>query len=84
MPFSACLRTETSERCTEAATANTAKSVGCFNSSVLGKVVFSSGRYYDELQVEGVTCWELGVAGESIDRKGLSLSPENGFWTVGL
>ncbi|XP_067217845.1 E3 ubiquitin-protein ligase TRIM39-like [Chanodichthys erythropterus] len=52
---------------------------------VLGKEGFSSGRFYFEAQVKGKTKWDLGVARESIDRKGeITLRPSNGFWTVGL
>ncbi|KAL0166864.1 hypothetical protein M9458_038708, partial [Cirrhinus mrigala] len=47
---------------------------------VLGKEGFSSGRFYFEVQVKGKTDWGLGVARESIDRKGES--PNNGYWTV--
>ncbi|XP_048034636.1 E3 ubiquitin-protein ligase TRIM39-like [Megalobrama amblycephala] len=53
--------------------------------SVLAKQGFSSGRFYYEVQVKGKTEWELGVARESIDRKGgITLGPEDGFWTVFL
>ncbi|XP_039680357.1 E3 ubiquitin-protein ligase TRIM21-like [Perca fluviatilis] len=52
---------------------------------VLGKQSFPSGRFYYELQVKGKTEWDLGVARESINRKGLiTLSPEDGFWTIWL
>ncbi|XP_030635424.1 E3 ubiquitin-protein ligase TRIM39-like isoform X4 [Chanos chanos] len=53
--------------------------------SVLGKEGFSSGRIYYEVQIGEKTDWDLGVARESIERKGNSaLNPENGFWTVWL
>ncbi|XP_042259449.1 E3 ubiquitin-protein ligase TRIM21-like [Thunnus maccoyii] len=53
--------------------------------AVLGKQSFSSGRFYYEVQVKGKTEWDLGVASESIIRKGkIRLSPNNGFWTVWL
>ncbi|XDV33849.1 hypothetical protein PO909_004115 [Leuciscus waleckii] len=57
----------------------------CVN--VLGKEGFSSGRFYFEVQVKvkGKTGWDLGVARESIDRKGeFTPSPSNGWWTVAL
>ncbi|MEQ2253875.1 hypothetical protein ILYODFUR_037044, partial [Ilyodon furcidens] len=52
---------------------------------VLGRQSFSSGRFYFEVQVEGKTDWTLGVARESITRKGkIPLRPQNGFCTVVL
>ncbi|XP_061588752.1 E3 ubiquitin-protein ligase TRIM39-like [Cololabis saira] len=52
---------------------------------VLAKQSFSSGRFYFEVQVKGKTDWTVGVARESIDRKGdITLSPEDGYWTVCL
>ncbi|XP_019210486.1 E3 ubiquitin-protein ligase TRIM21-like [Oreochromis niloticus] len=52
---------------------------------VLGEQSFSSGRFYFEVQVKGKTEWTLGVATESINRKGqITLSPQDGFWTVWL
>ncbi|XP_028448331.1 E3 ubiquitin-protein ligase TRIM21-like [Perca flavescens] len=53
--------------------------------SVLGKQSFSSGRFYFEVQVKGKTEWDLGVARESINRKGdITLNPLKGFWTIWL
>ncbi|XP_048059580.1 E3 ubiquitin-protein ligase TRIM39-like isoform X2 [Megalobrama amblycephala] len=50
---------------------------------VLGKEGFSSGRFYFEVQVRGKTEWDLGVARESISRKGkITVRPSDGFWTV--
>uniref|UniRef100_A0A672YAG5 Uncharacterized protein n=1 Tax=Sphaeramia orbicularis TaxID=375764 RepID=A0A672YAG5_9TELE len=53
--------------------------------SVLGKQSFSSGRFYFEVQVKGVTHWTLGVVKESINRKQrVTLRPESSNWTMGL
>ncbi|XP_072298407.1 zinc-binding protein A33-like [Eucyclogobius newberryi] len=50
---------------------------------VLGKQSFSSGRFYFEVQVKEKTEWTLGVAQESINRKGkLYLHPKKGFWCI--
>ncbi|XP_036451946.1 nuclear factor 7, brain-like [Colossoma macropomum] len=54
-------------------------------SCVLGKEGFSGGRFYYEVQVSGKTEWDLGMATESINRKGdVELGPENGSWTIWL
>ncbi|XP_067442086.1 E3 ubiquitin-protein ligase TRIM21-like [Thunnus thynnus] len=51
--------------------------------SVLGKQSFSSGRFYFEVQVKRKTEWDLGVARESINRKGeITLTPQDGYWTI--
>lgn len=53
--------------------------------SVLGKQGFSSGRFYFEVQVTGKLEWDLGIARQSITRKGPNkLSPKNGYWAVWL
>ncbi|KAK7930442.1 hypothetical protein WMY93_006837 [Mugilogobius chulae] len=52
---------------------------------VLGKQSFSSGRFYFEVQVKGKTAWDLGVAQESINRKGkITVKPKNGLWCIWL
>ncbi|XP_061566090.1 E3 ubiquitin-protein ligase TRIM39-like [Cololabis saira] len=52
---------------------------------VLGKQSFSSGRFYFEVQVKGKTEWNLGVARESVKRKGsITRRPQDGYWTVWL
>lgn len=52
---------------------------------VLGEQGFSSGRFYFEVGVERKTRWTLGVAKESIKRKGvIPLCPDNGHWTIWL
>ncbi|CAL8395201.1 unnamed protein product [Boreogadus saida] len=52
-------------------------------SCVLTRQSFSSGRFYFEVQVKDKTYWCLGVARESIDRKGGTWgSPETGYWTL--
>ncbi|XP_030282891.1 E3 ubiquitin-protein ligase TRIM21-like [Sparus aurata] len=52
---------------------------------VLAKQIFSSGRFYYEVQVKGKTHWTLGVAKESINRKKIiQLSPQNGYWLTCL
>ncbi|XP_067441762.1 E3 ubiquitin-protein ligase TRIM39-like [Thunnus thynnus] len=54
-------------------------------SCVLGKQSFSSGRFYFEVQVKGKTDWDLGVARESINRKGqITLRSQDGYWTIRL
>ncbi|XP_030636630.1 E3 ubiquitin-protein ligase TRIM39-like isoform X1 [Chanos chanos] len=53
----------------------------CIN--VLGREGFSTGKFYYEVEVKGKTHWSLGMARESINRKGrIIASPKNGFWTV--
>ncbi|KAM6952805.1 zinc-binding protein A33-like [Lycodopsis pacificus] len=53
--------------------------------NVLAKEGFSSGQSYYEVQVKDKTDWDLGVANQSINRKGdIRLSPKNGYWTIYL
>ncbi|XP_039664991.1 E3 ubiquitin-protein ligase TRIM39-like [Perca fluviatilis] len=53
--------------------------------NVLAKQSFSSGRFYYEVQVKGKTHWYLGVARESINRKGsITPSPQIGYWLICL
>ncbi|XP_033982685.1 zinc finger protein RFP-like [Trematomus bernacchii] len=52
---------------------------------VLAKQSFFSGRFYYEVRVKGKTKWDLGVARESINRKGIiSGTPEDGYWAIVL
>ncbi|XP_029310708.1 E3 ubiquitin-protein ligase TRIM39-like [Cottoperca gobio] len=56
-----------------------------FNSCVcvLGKQSFTSGRGYWVVQVGDKTDWDLGVARESINRKGaITVRPDSGFWAI--
>ncbi|XP_056464996.1 E3 ubiquitin-protein ligase TRIM39-like [Gadus chalcogrammus] len=51
--------------------------------SVLTRQSFSSGRFYFEVQVKDKTALWLGLARESIDRKGETEgTPETGYWTL--
>ncbi|XP_027875497.1 E3 ubiquitin-protein ligase TRIM21-like [Xiphophorus couchianus] len=51
--------------------------------NVLAEQSFTTGRFYFQVQVTGKTDWDLGVARESVERKGeTDLSTENGFWTI--
>ncbi|XP_059906760.1 E3 ubiquitin-protein ligase TRIM39-like [Gadus macrocephalus] len=50
---------------------------------VLSRQSFSSGRFYFEVHVKDKTAWRLGVARESINRKGkLPFTPKNGYWVI--
>nr|XP_009681519.1 PREDICTED: pyrin-like [Struthio camelus australis] len=46
---------------------------------------YTSGKRYWEVDVGKRRNWDLGIAREPVTRKGtLTLSPENGFWVIGL
>lgn len=46
---------------------------------------FTTGRHYWEVDVGDKTAWDLGVAGRSVNRKGVvTLCPEEGYWAVCL
>ncbi|XP_037769381.1 zinc finger protein RFP-like [Chelonia mydas] len=50
---------------------------------VLGYEGFTSGRHYWEVEVEGRGDWAVGVARESVSRKGwISFIPEQGIWAL--
>ncbi|XP_054834152.1 zinc finger protein RFP-like [Eublepharis macularius] len=51
---------------------------------VLGQEKFTSGRHWWEVEVKGGQgTWAVGVARESVKRKGnISLNPDEGFWVV--
>ncbi|XP_030206530.1 zinc-binding protein A33 [Gadus morhua] len=52
-------------------------------SNVLGSEGFTSGRHSWEVEVGDHPDWRIGVAKETVDRKGgLYASPENGFWCL--
>ncbi|XP_072115434.1 zinc-binding protein A33-like [Mobula birostris] len=51
---------------------------------VLGSEGFTTGRHYWEVEVVGNRRWTLGVAAESVSRKGLvRLRPATGVWSIG-
>ncbi|XP_069771440.1 E3 ubiquitin-protein ligase TRIM69-like [Narcine bancroftii] len=53
--------------------------------SVLAKEGFVGGTHYWEVEVRHKTKWDLGVAFESINRKGdIALNPENGYLVLSL
>ncbi|KAI1888650.1 hypothetical protein AGOR_G00187330 [Albula goreensis] len=52
---------------------------------VLGSEGFTTGRRYWEVQVGDKTAWDVGVASQSINRKGVvTLTPDNGYWALCL
>ncbi|KAM6985363.1 E3 ubiquitin-protein ligase TRIM69 [Aplochiton taeniatus] len=53
--------------------------------SLLGSQGFTHGRHYWEIEVYSSTVWTVGVARESVSRKGvIKALPANGFWTLSL
>ncbi|XP_071315914.1 E3 ubiquitin-protein ligase TRIM39-like [Trachinotus anak] len=51
---------------------------------VLSKQGFTSGRFYFEVQVSRWSTWTLGVTTVSYVSRQITLSANNGYWTVGL
>ncbi|XP_077856976.1 butyrophilin subfamily 3 member A1 isoform X3 [Macaca mulatta] len=52
---------------------------------VLGCESFMSGRHYWEVEVGDRKEWHIGVCSKNVQRKGwVKMTPENGFWTMGL
>ncbi|XP_015216917.1 E3 ubiquitin-protein ligase TRIM69 [Lepisosteus oculatus] len=53
--------------------------------SLLGSQGFTYGTHYWEVEVDSITVWTVGVACESVARKGvIKALPANGFWTLSL
>lgn len=53
--------------------------------SLMGSQGFTKGRHYWEVEVYSSTVWTVGVARESVTRKGvINTMPANGFWTLSL
>lgn len=53
--------------------------------NVMSKEAFSYGRHLWEVEVGDKTDWDLGVARQSVNRKGkFTICPANGFWTLSL
>jgi len=51
----------------------------------MSKEAFSYGRHLWEVEVGDKTDWDLGVARQSVNRKGkFTICPANGFWTLSL
>uniref|UniRef100_A0A8C5TBF8 B30.2/SPRY domain-containing protein n=1 Tax=Malurus cyaneus samueli TaxID=2593467 RepID=A0A8C5TBF8_9PASS len=52
---------------------------------VLAKQGYKTGKHYWEVDAWKRKSWAVGIARESVTRKGpLTLSPQNGFWVIGL
>ncbi|XP_018560420.2 LOW QUALITY PROTEIN: E3 ubiquitin/ISG15 ligase TRIM25-like [Lates calcarifer] len=49
---------------------------------VLSEQGFTSGRFYFEVQVKKWVRWTVGVTRESSMKRQITLSPNNGYWTV--
>ncbi|XP_078075414.1 zinc-binding protein A33-like [Mustelus asterias] len=53
--------------------------------SVLATQGFTTGVHYWEVEVSGKSKWDLGVARESVNRRGdIALKPENGYLALSL
>lgn len=51
---------------------------------VLGKDGFTTGTHFWEVEVASKAYWDVGVASELVERKGMpTLTSDNGFWTLG-
>ncbi|NXV23404.1 TRI27 protein, partial [Cepphus grylle] len=52
---------------------------------VLAKEGYTCGRHYWEVDVGKRRSWVVGIAQESVTRKGtVTLSPQHGFWVMGI
>ncbi|XP_056608722.1 bloodthirsty-related gene family, member 2 [Triplophysa dalaica] len=53
--------------------------------NVMAKEALSYGRHLWEVEVGDKTDWDLGIAKQSVNRKGkFTVCPSNGFWTISL